>query len=192
MIQSKKHRHMKIRSIQRPGGSYGNRVRFGGAHKRTGAKRPHQFNASSRGKRFKTDRIDERLFINKAIKQEAILYTAKHVFADFGLSPVLLKNLSEKGYSIPSPIQDQAIPIVMGGKDVIGIANTGTGKTAAFLLPLITKLLNDKKASVMVLAPTRELAQQIEAEFKSFTKGMKLYSVTCVGGSPIGKQIREI
>jgi len=142
---------------------------------------------------FKSDRLDVNLFINKAIvATETEAYVPKHTFADFAIHPELAKNLARKNYIAPSPIQDQAIPVVIEGKDVIGIASTGTGKTAAFLIPLINKLVNDKSHSVMVLAPTRELAQQIEVEFKSFTQGMKLYSVSCVGGSPIGKQIREL
>lgn len=136
--------------------------------------------------------IDEKLFINKAVATEKEVYVPKHTFADFGFSEALLKNLVVKNYINPSPIQDQTIALGLEGKDVIGIANTGTGKTAAFLLPIINKLLTDKKASAMVLAPTRELAQQIEKEFMSFAVGMRLFSVTCVGGAPMGRQIREL
>lgn len=143
-------------------------------------------------KRGRGEYIDANLFINKAKKVEKEIYNAKHTFNDFNLDARLVKNIEVKGYKTPSPIQDQTIPLVMTGVDVIGIANTGTGKTAAFLLPLINKLLTDKKHSVMVLAPTHELAQQIEEEFRAFTIGMKLFSVSCVGGAPIGKQMREL
>lgn len=141
---------------------------------------------------FRKDRIDENLFINKAKTSVKEVYTAKHVFADFPFPDLLLRNLEHKKYVTPSPIQDQAIPLVLEGKDVIGIANTGTGKTAAFLLPLIKKLVEDKSHKVLILAPTRELAQQIEVEFRAFARGLKLFSVSCVGGAPIGRQMREL
>ena len=120
------------------------------------------------------------------------MYTAKHTFSDFNIHEQLGKNLAKKGFVHPSPIQDQAIPLLLEGKDVIGIASTGTGKTAAFLIPIINKFVEDRRHQAMVLAPTRELAQQIEEEFKVFTVGMRLFSVSVVGGLPITKQIREI
>lgn len=174
------------------------RNRFSG--KKPGGSRFSRDNNKPRGnfggnkRKGRGEYINESLFINKAKKEVAKeVYVSKHTFADFGLDETLLKNITAKGYVTPSPIQDQTIPLGMQGKDVIGIANTGTGKTAAFLLPLIHKLVLDRKGpAVLVLAPTRELAQQIEEEFKGFTKNMKLYSVTCVGGAPIGKQIRDL
>jgi len=96
----------------------------------------------------------------------------------------------------PRPIQDQAIPAVLKGKDVFGMANTGTGKTAAFLLPLIEKISKtkgqNKRETVLIMAPTRELALQIESDFKNLAFGFGMFSVACVGGLPIMKQIREI
>jgi superfamily II DNA/RNA helicase len=144
-------------------------------------------------KGFRKDFIDERLFINKdAAVTETTNYTPKHKFTDFGVVEMLSENLTKKGLITPSPIQDQAIPIALQGADVIGIASTGTGKTAAFLIPLINKLVADKDHKIMVLAPTRELALQVEKEFVDFTRGMKLFSVACVGGAPIIKQIKEL
>lgn len=136
--------------------------------------------------------IDEKLFINKAKDVVKEVYNPKHTFSDFGLDENIVRNLGDKGYKIPSPIQDEAIPVIMKGDDIVGIANTGTGKTAAFLLPLIHKISLNKHGKVMVLAPTRELADQIEKELRGFTKGMKLWSITCVGGMPIGRQISEL
>ena len=142
---------------------------------------------------FKKDFIDEKLFINKeAGVTETNNYEAKHKFTDFGIAEMLSANLTAKGLVTPSPIQDQAIPVVIEGKDVIGIASTGTGKTAAFLIPLINKLVADSNHKIMILTPTRELAMQVEAEFVTFTRGMKLFSVSCVGGSPIMRQIKEL
>lgn len=141
----------------------------------------------------KADYIDERKFINKApeVTEEAA-YVPTHTFADFNIHEQLGRNLAKKDFVYPSPIQDQAIPVALDGKDIIGIAATGTGKTAAFLIPIINKFVDDRMHQALVLAPTRELAQQIEEEFRAFTIGMRLFSVSTVGGLPITKQIREI
>lgn len=140
----------------------------------------------------KTDFIDTSRFINRAVEVEEVPHVAEHTFADFGVHELLAKNLANKGFVQPSPIQDQAIPVALEGKDVIGIANTGTGKTVAFLIPIINKLVSDKKHKAMVLTPTRELAQQIEQEFRTLTVGMRLWSVSVVGGLPIMRQIRSL
>lgn len=162
----------------------------GGFSRGRGTQTPRPFNAK---RSFKKDYIDEKLFINKeAGVAEVDQYVAKHAFTDFGIEETLSANLTAKGLAIPSPIQDQSIPVILEGKDVIGIASTGTGKTAAFLIPLINKLVADKEHKIMILTPTRELAQQVEAEFIAFTRGMKLFSVSCVGGAPIMRQIKEL
>lgn len=151
---------------------------------------PRPFNPK---KSFKKDFINEKLFIHKEpTVAETTDYTAANSFADFGVAPQLLANLEAKGLITPSPVQDQAVPVILSGKDVIGIASTGTGKTAAFLIPLINKLVADKNHKILVLTPTRELALQVEAEFMAFTRGMKLFSVACVGGAPIMRQIKEL
>lgn len=133
-------------------------------------------------------------FINRAVAGgEEATYEAKHRFADFPFHAKLHANIQRKGYDIPSAIQDQAIPHVVDGKDVIGLANTGTGKTAAFLLPVINQLFQDPAFySVIVLAPTRELAQQIDEQFRSFAQGMNLYSVLLVGGANIERQVSQL
>jgi superfamily II DNA/RNA helicase len=89
----------------------------------------------------------------------------------------------------PSPIQDQIIPHIMEGNDVVGLAQTGTGKTAAFLLPIIHKTLRDMKRQTLILAPTRELAIQVEQELRKLTPKMHIYSTVCVGGMNIRPQI---
>jgi superfamily II DNA/RNA helicase len=170
-------------------GGYQSRGGRGGGFSRGGSA-PKPFNAK---RSFKKDYIDEKLFINKeAGVTEVDHYEAKHAFTDFGIAEMLSANLTAKGLVTPSPIQDQSIPVALSGKDVIGIASTGTGKTAAFLIPLINKLVADKDHKMMVLCPTRELAQQVEEEFIAFTRGMKLFSVSCVGGAPIMRQIKEL
>jgi len=88
--------------------------------------------------------------------------------------------------------QDQAILPILEGKDLVGIANTGTGKTAAFLLPLITKVSRDRNQKVLIVAPTRELALQIQDEFKLFSLGMRIFSTLCIGGTSINTQIRDL
>ncbi|MFH1188676.1 MAG: DEAD/DEAH box helicase [bacterium] len=96
------------------------------------------------------------------------------------------------GYNNPTPIQDQAIPHVLEGRDIVGIANTGTGKTAAFIVPLLNKVVNDKKQNVLIVAPTRELAIQINQELIKFAFGLRIFSVCAVGGMPIFRQIDDL
>jgi len=119
-------------------------------------------------------------------------FCPEHQFVDFGLDKMLEDIVIKKDYTNPTPIQDKIIPHIMSGKDVVGLANTGTGKTAAFLLPLIHKIKNGQLERILILAPTRELALQINQEFKSFTPGMGIYSAVCVGGINIQPQIREL
>jgi superfamily II DNA/RNA helicase len=137
--------------------------------------------------------INPAKFINKAVITEEIeRFVPEHQFADFAIDEGLKQAVAAKGYTAPTPIQDRAIPHVLKGQDVVGIANTGTGKTAAFLVPLINKVRRDPKAQVLVVVPTRELAIQIESELKGFTKGMRMFSVVCVGGANIGPQLRAL
>ncbi len=176
-------------------GSYSS-GRSGGSRPSYGAPRGGSYGGNRGGgnrRGPKTDYIDENRFINKApMATEEVVYNPTHTFSDFKIHEQLGKNLAKKGFVHPSPIQDQAIPVALDGKDIIGVAATGTGKTAAFLIPIINKFVHDRKHQAMVLAPTRELAQQIEEEFRVFTVGMRLFSVSVVGGLPITKQIREI
>lgn len=139
------------------------------------------------------ENIDTRRFVNKAvITEEVEHFVPEHNFQDFHMSDVLKAEIVKKGYVLPTPIQDRAIPHVLKGADVVGIANTGTGKTAAFLVPLINKVLADKDAQILIIVPTRELAIQIDQELKTLTTGMNIFSVCTPGGVPIGKQLREL
>ncbi|TAJ69909.1 MAG: DEAD/DEAH box helicase [Phenylobacterium sp.] len=119
-------------------------------------------------------------------------------FTDLGLAKPLLKALADEGYTTPTPIQAQAIPGVMTGRDLLGIAQTGTGKTAAFALPILHRLGEDKKhaprrsARVLVLAPTRELATQIGESFKSYGKHMGVTVAVVFGGVKYGGQMRAM
>ncbi|HMO78998.1 MAG TPA: DEAD/DEAH box helicase [Candidatus Paceibacterota bacterium] len=151
-------------------------------------------NKRSGGRRFHSSaRIDHAKFINKAvITEESEKFIPEHNFLDFQIDSRLKNNISEKGYSIPTPIQDKTIPYILKGVDLVGIAQTGTGKTGAFLIPLINKVLISKSEQIMIIVPTRELATQISDELKSFTKGLYINSVCCVGGISIGPQINSL
>lgn len=113
-------------------------------------------------------------------------------FADLGLEPRLLERLAAMGHTVPTPIQVQAIPEVLKGRDVMGLAQTGTGKTAAFGLPLIQKLpkgkLNPRAVRALILAPTRELAKQIEMTLRALTEGVPTKVMVVVGGASINGQ----
>ena len=148
-------------------------------------------NSNSGSSRF-GQRIDFAKFVKKAEKVEQVAYVPKHKFADFPFVEQLQKNIAKKGFVNPTPIQDQSIMTVLGGRDFFGLANTGTGKTGAFILPLIDRVSRDKKQKVLIMAPTRELAQQIEAEFRDLSAWLQIFSVSVVGGMPINKQINEI
>lgn len=123
---------------------------------------------------------------NGSAKAES--YIPNNKFEDFKISQILKENISSRGYLLPTPIQDQVIPAILSGKDVIGIAITGTGKTAAFLIPLIEKVYNNRNEKVLIITPTRELALQIYEEFRSFSKDMRVYTGLCTGGADYVRQ----
>jgi ATP-dependent RNA helicase RhlE len=133
--------------------------------------------------------FDMSLLVKKANYQTEIEYIPEHTFADFDLGAQLLGNITSHGYTKLTPIQDQVIPEVLAGHDVVGIAQTGTGKTAAFLLPLIKKAFENRQEKFLIIAPTRELAIQIEDELWKFIQQMRIGSVACVGGMPMFRQI---
>lgn len=145
----------------------------------------------SRNKR-QGEYIDPNRFVKSAKPTQIDQYTPEHSFSDFALHQLLHANLTAKGYHTPSPIQDQTIPAALEGNDIIGIASTGTGKTAAFALPLLQRLLNDKTSSALIIAPTRELAQQIEVECRALAKGSGLYGALLIGGASMGMQLRDL
>ncbi len=151
----------------------------------------------SRGaRRSKLEGADINMFIKKAnptteatLATEAITQT----FADFQISDYLKVNIQNKGYITPTPIQIQAIPPILEGRDLIGLANTGTGKTAAFLIPIIDKIFQDRQNNkAIIITPTRELAVQINEELRSFTQNMSIYSALLIGGSNMGRQVSDL
>ncbi|MDP4001429.1 MAG: DEAD/DEAH box helicase [bacterium] len=147
---------------------------------------------SSRGG-FQGQRIDPTRFVKKAVITEQVeVFVPEHKFADFNVDARLKTNITRKGYVEPTPIQDKTIPHILRGSDLVGIANTGTGKTAAFLIPLINKVLLNPQENVLIVVPTRELAIQIDDELRGFALGMRMFSVCCVGGASIGYQISNL
>ncbi len=141
----------------------------------------------------KVKTIDPNKFINKAVAvAEEVVFEPEHHFVDFGFEPRLQRNVEAHGYDKPTPIQDGAIKPVLAGRDLIGLANTGTGKTAAFLLPILQRMLKGELHRALVMVPTRELAIQIEEEFRHFATGLNLYSTLVVGGASIGKQLAQL
>ncbi len=137
--------------------------------------------------------INPALFIKSAQDFATIEDTPTlNSFADFKLHPSLLANIKAKGYLRPTLVQDQTIPHVLNGRDVLGIANTGTGKTAAFILPLINQVLANPSQRIIIIAPTRELAIQIRQEIRSFTFGLKVYPALAIGGAYLREQIIDI
>ncbi|TSC86590.1 MAG: putative DEAD/DEAH box helicase domain protein [Parcubacteria group bacterium Gr01-1014_8] len=148
---------------------------------------------TSQADRGRGAHIPHSKFISKAVEPESVeVFVPKHTFANFAIDERLKKNIVKKGYTTPTPIQDAAIPLALHGRDVVGLAETGTGKTGAFLIPLIDKVLKNDSESVLIMAPTRELAVQIDEEFRGFASGLPLRSALVIGGANINSQIRSL
>lgn len=114
-------------------------------------------------------------------------------FAGFNFNPIISRSLTSQGFTTPTPIQEKAIPEIMKGRDVLGLAQTGTGKTAAFVLPIIQRLLDRPQTGLnaLIIAPTRELSEQILTVLNQFSKGTKIRSIAIYGGvSMSGQQHR--
>lgn len=154
-----------------------------------GGRRPSQPRANRMPKK---DYIHPSRFIKSAKLTTEAEYQPTHSFADFAIHPELKNNLTRMGFETPSAIQDQTIPVGLTGKDVVGIANTGTGKTAAFAVPLLQKLIDDKNSYALIMAPTRELAQQIEEQCREIAKGSGLNGALLIGGVSMGPQLRDL
>jgi len=162
--------------------------RGGQSRRRSGGGRSHRGGGKRRQPSFNPSQ-----FINtNPVEYKEEVYTPTHAFRDMDFDPRIVERLTDMGIITPSPIQDQIIPEILKGHDVIGLAETGTGKTAAFLIPVIDATIRNTKRSTIILAPTRELAMQIDDEFRKIAKGMKLSSAVCVGGINIRPQIKAL
>ncbi|GAA0191130.1 hypothetical protein GCM10009122_53330 [Fulvivirga kasyanovii] len=159
------------------------------------SKRASHFNRNNGGNRNRKKNNNSSIDINKFISQAVTpvkkeVYEVTNKFADFPLQQDLIKRINDRGYSSPTEIQDKSINHILEGEDVVGIAGTGTGKTGAFLIPIINRLLtNPKYFDTLIITPTRELASQIEDEFRKLTRGTKLHSITLIGGVNMGKSL---
>jgi len=162
-----------------------NNTRFG---------KPRNFSFRGKPRRSQPKPLDAHLFVKKAAvsNEETDGAASSVLFSDYQIVDKLKRNIADHGYINPTPIQEQTIPFLLEGKDVIGIANTGTGKTAAFLIPLINKAYLDRNERVLIVTPTRELALQIVDELQKLTRGMDLDSVLCIGGANIGRQEKKL
>lgn len=169
-----------------------------GSRRSFSKKRPNQNYQSNRRRGYASkkkygQKIDVSRFVRKASPaKEHQPYIAKHAFGDFKFCEPLCRNLKARNYTHPTPIQDQSIRHIMQGKDLVGLSMTGSGKTGAFLLPLINKIFHDQTQKLLIIAPTRELADQIDVEFRHFSRDMKIYSALCIGGMPTYRQISHL
>lgn len=140
----------------------------------------------------KKDYIHPSKFVQAAKPVTVEKYVPTHQFTDFALEPFFHANIAKMGLTDPTPIQDKAIPAGLDGRDIVGIANTGTGKTAAFAIPVLQKLELDQNAQAIILAPTRELAQQIEQQCFAIGNQMELDHALLIGGVAMGPQLRQL
>ncbi len=180
-------------SSSRPSSYSSSRGGFSGGRSTGGRSSFGNRGGNSRGGRggrvMSTFDVSKFINLNPAVPATEAPYVAKHTFNDFGLDKILSDTIADMGLVTPSAIQDQVIPYILDGHDVVGLAQTGTGKTAAFLVPVIQKTLHERGRQTLILTPTRELAIQVEQELKRLTPRMNLYATVCVGGMNIRPQI---
>jgi superfamily II DNA/RNA helicase len=142
---------------------------------------------------YRQNNINPQKYVAKAQKGPSCsIYDPNCKFADFKLVNILQSNIKRKGFDKPTKIQAQAIPCCLEGKDVLGLARTGSGKTAAFLLPMLNKAIKSSHEKCLIVTPTRELAHQIQKEFRFFAKGTQVRSTLVIGGANIRKQIASL
>ena len=168
-------------------------IRGGGFNTRFSKPGP-RFSSNRGGNQRKSqlEGADINMFIKKAIPVLDQVVVEDISFDDFDIAPVLKINIKNHGYTKTTPIQAQAIKPILEGRDVIGLASTGTGKTAAFLIPLINKLLINRYQKALIIVPTRELAVQINEEFRDFSAGLHMYSALLIGGANMHRQISDL
>jgi len=132
-------------------------------------------------------------FIKKASASTVVAYMPERLIADLPVDDAIIRNLQKKGYEKPTEIQDRTIEAILNGRNLMGLAQTGTGKTGAYLIPLIHNFLRkDSRSNVLVVSPTRELALQIDKEFRSIAFGLKLFSTCLIGGTSVRMDIDKL
>lgn len=153
--------------------------------------RPKRSN-QGRSRQPKKVYIQPSKFIQPARPSHEVVYTPENKFSDFNIDERIKQNLAKMGFDSPSPIQDKTIPLGLMGTNIVGIANTGTGKTAAFAVPVLHKLITEPQSKAIILAPTRELAEQIEQQCVKIGRGSKLDGALLIGGASITRQLKEL
>lgn len=171
-----------------------NRQNFQSNPYRTRVQRSNNRNQSHARPAKKVSTLDPSLLVKEA-EQGVIekVFRSERVIQELPIHARLKQNLSDKGYARPTEIQDRTLETLLEGRDILGIAQTGTGKTGAFLIPIIEQLLQNKvNPYALVVVPTRELALQVEEEFKSMTKGLGLFSACFIGGTSINRDLQTL
>ena len=171
----------------------GNRMKNTNGKNKPVVKKDRRNNKSKKAKQV--SKLDPAMLVKKAVEQEVVDFRADRTFNEIPINHKLKALLKQKGFERPSEIQDRTLESLLEGKDLLGIAQTGTGKTGAFLIPMIEQMLKrppKNKTYALIMAPTRELATQIQDEFKSMTKGLGLYSSCFIGGTNINTDFRNL
>ncbi len=146
-----------------------------------------------RSKKKAISSIDPNRLIERAVTATPVVFTPSRLFEQMPLNGRLKSNLSKKGFTHPTQIQEDTFEYLTSGRDLVGIANTGTGKTGAFLIPIIEQLLNKSRTfQSLVVVPTRELALQVEADFKSLAHGLGLYGASFIGGTSVRNDLSHL
>lgn len=144
-------------------------------------------------KKINTGTVNTDKFIRKASTVASIAYMPDRLIADLPVDSAIIRNLQNKGYEKPTEIQDRTIEAILNGRNLMGLAQTGTGKTGAYLIPLVHNFLRrDARSNVLVVSPTRELALQIDKEFRSIAFGLKLFSSCLIGGTSVRVDIEKL
>ena len=150
-------------------------------------------NTSAQAKSNKTkSNLDPRRLIKSAVPLDEAVYVSKRTFDDMPINNKLKAAINKKGYTHPTEIQDKTLEQLIKGVDLMGIAQTGTGKTGAFLIPLIHRLMEGSRFQTLVMVPTRELACQVEDEFKSMAHGLSLNSACFIGGTNLDRDMQKL
>lgn len=141
----------------------------------------------------KESTLDNRVFVKKAVHADEKKYVSEILVKDLPVDIKIKQNLLDKGYVNPTEIQEKTLEAILAKRNVMGLAQTGTGKTAAFLVPIVHNLINTAPSfQVLIVIPTRELAVQIESELKSITKGMNIYSQVFIGGTSVHRDLGKL
>ncbi|WP_321515722.1 DEAD/DEAH box helicase [Marinifilum fragile] len=144
---------------------------------------------TKQSKKKSASELNPEMLVKKATQTIVKPYVSERDYAQLNLHRFLSKNIAQKGYKNPTEIQEKCIDLLISGKNLIGIAATGTGKTGAFLIPIVQQMLEGNNITGLVVVPTRELAQQVQDEFKSLTRGTDLTSACFIGGTSVSKDL---